>query len=108
VAFFAKIFDTKPRRAILICIPGLDRDAKSLARMYNIQTATGIEVSQVLSNLSELLGAYASSSYQTIGGKQNPTPIPASTPNERSDDIDLDKVMNRARARMNHPGKNAL
>ncbi|MGA3109985.1 MAG: hypothetical protein ABSD99_11170 [Candidatus Bathyarchaeia archaeon] len=57
VAFFAKIFDTKPRRAILICIPGLNRDAKNLTTMYSIQTVTGSDVSQVLSKLSELLGA---------------------------------------------------
>jgi len=60
VAFFAKIFDTKPRRAILICIPGLNREARNLTTMYSIQTATGRDIGQVLSKLSELLGVPAS------------------------------------------------
>ncbi len=61
VAFYAKILDTKPRRAILICIPGLNHDARSLTTMYNIQTATGTDTVQVLSKLGELLGIHASS-----------------------------------------------
>ena len=61
VTFFAKIFDTKPRRAILICIPGVNREARNLITMYSIQTATGSDVNQVLSRLSELLGVHAPS-----------------------------------------------
>ena len=30
VSFFAKIFDTRPQRPILICVPGVNREAKSL------------------------------------------------------------------------------
>ncbi len=61
VTFFAKIFDTKPRRAILICIPGVNRNARNLITMYSIQTATGSDVNQVLLRLSELLGVHAPS-----------------------------------------------
>jgi hypothetical protein len=61
VTFFAKIFDTKPHRPILICIPGVNRDARNLITMYSIQTATGNDVSDVLSRLSELLGIPAPS-----------------------------------------------
>jgi hypothetical protein len=107
VTFFAKIFDTKPHRAILICIPGLNREAKNLATMYSIQTATGNDVGQVLSKLSELLRVTSSSSSQTTSEEQNPTPTPASTPDETSNAIDLDKVLERARDRRNSPGKSA-
>jgi|SRR5208283_400637 len=107
VAFFAKIFDTKPHRAILICIPGLNREAKNLATMYGIQTATGNDAGQVLSKLSELLGVTPSSSSQTTSGEQNPTPTPASTPDETSNATDPDKVLWRARDRRNSPGKSA-
>jgi hypothetical protein len=35
-AIYANILDTRPRRPILICIPGLNRDAKKPE--YNVQT----------------------------------------------------------------------
>lgn len=36
VAFFAKTFDIKPQRPILVCIPALNHDAQSLVTMYEI------------------------------------------------------------------------
>jgi hypothetical protein len=56
VAFFAKIFDTKPRRPILICIPTMNHDAKSLATMYKMETVTSTDIDGVLSKLSETFG----------------------------------------------------
>jgi len=54
VAFFAKIFDTKPKRPVLICVPSLDHDAKSLVTMYKIEAVTAPNMDGVLSRLSEI------------------------------------------------------
>jgi hypothetical protein len=56
-AFFAKIIDTRPRRPILICLPGLNRDAKSLSTMYNLEIVIANEIQDALTKLSELIGA---------------------------------------------------
>ena len=57
VAFFAKVFDAKPRRPILICVPGLNHDAASLARMYKIETIIASDMEAAVSNLSGIFGA---------------------------------------------------
>jgi hypothetical protein len=56
VTFFAKILETRPRRPILVCIPGLNRDARSLVSMYKMETVIGSNIEEVLPKLSELLG----------------------------------------------------
>jgi hypothetical protein len=56
-AFFAKIMDTRPRRPILVCIPGLNRDAGSLSTMYNLEIVIASEIQDALTKLSELIGA---------------------------------------------------
>jgi len=53
--FYAKILDTRPRRPILICIPGLNRDAKSLSTMYKLETVIASDIREVETKLSELI-----------------------------------------------------
>ena len=56
VAFFAKIFDTKPRRPILICIPTMNHAANSLATMYKMETVTSSNIDGVLVKLTGIFG----------------------------------------------------
>lgn len=55
VGFFAKVFDAKPQRAILIAMPKLNREAQKLSAMYNIETVAADRVEDVLKNLTRLL-----------------------------------------------------
>jgi len=55
VAFYAKNFDTRPKRPILICVPGVNRDARNLIAMYKIETVIAEDSRQVLQKLSEAL-----------------------------------------------------
>lgn len=55
VAFVAKTFETRPKRPILICVPALNHDAKSLVAMYKIETVTAKDTQGVLTSLSEIL-----------------------------------------------------
>ena len=74
--------------------------------MY-IQTATGNDVGQALSKLSELLGVTSSSHPKPpVENKIRPLPL-HQTLTETSNAIDLDKVLERARDRTNSPGKSA-
>jgi hypothetical protein len=100
VAFFAKIFDTKPPRPILVCIPALNHDAKSLATMYKIETVTGSDMSGVLSGLSEIFGPELapSSSVATVSKKQSQ--LAASGGHGADEVTDMDRVLREARARM--------
>jgi hypothetical protein len=62
VAFFAKIFDTKPQRPILICVPGVNRDARNLIEMYKIETVIAQDRQGVLQGLSNILASKQSGS----------------------------------------------
>ncbi len=53
--FFAKVFDAKPQRAILIAIPKLNQEAQKLSAMYSIETVSADQVEDILKNLSSLL-----------------------------------------------------
>jgi hypothetical protein len=56
-AFYAKILDTRPRRAILICIPNLNRDARSLSIMYKLETVIASDIREAETKVSELIEA---------------------------------------------------
>lgn len=57
VAFVAKIFDTRPKRPILVCVPALSHDAKSLVTMYKIETVTARDTHGVLLALSNIFAS---------------------------------------------------
>jgi Holliday junction resolvase len=62
VAFFAKIFDTKPQRPILICVPNVNRDARNLIAMYKIEAVIAQDKQGVLQRLSDVLSSTRSNS----------------------------------------------
>lgn len=62
VAFFAKIYDTKPRRPILICVPGINRDARNLIAMYKIETIIAQDTQGVLERLADVFTVRQSNS----------------------------------------------
>ena len=55
VAFFGKIYDLNHRRAILIAMPGLNRDAERLTSLYKFEVVSGASIEELVRNFSELL-----------------------------------------------------
>jgi hypothetical protein len=54
-AFFAKIFDTKPRRAILIAMPKLTESGQKLSAMYGVEIIAADNVAQLIEAFSLVL-----------------------------------------------------
>jgi hypothetical protein len=54
-AFFAKIFDTKPRRAILIAMPKLSESGQKLSAMYGVEIIAADNVAKLIENLTLVL-----------------------------------------------------
>jgi len=50
-AFFAKVVDVKPTRAILIITPNLTPAAQKLSAMYKIETITGTQIDEIKKKL---------------------------------------------------------
>ena len=59
VAFFGKIYDLNPRRAILVTMPGLSKDAQRLSALYRIEVISGASIGDLVANLQDLLGKSA-------------------------------------------------
>ncbi|MGF3498086.1 MAG: hypothetical protein ACQXXL_00420 [Candidatus Methanosuratincola sp.] len=51
LALFAKVLDTKPDQAYLICIPGITEGGKRFAAMYNIKVVEGGTMAEVISKM---------------------------------------------------------
>ncbi len=98
--FFAKVFDAKPQRAILISIPKLNQEAQKLSAMYSIETIAADQVEDILTNLSQLL--------ETQSPQVRPMPTvaqasPAGNGAKRegaSEASQADETLRKARARM--------
>jgi len=56
VAFFGKVYDLTPRRAILVAMPGLSKDAERLSGFYKVEVIKGMSIEELVRNLEELLG----------------------------------------------------
>lgn len=56
VAFFGKVYDLNPRRAILVAMPGLNKDAQRLSSFYKIEVISGASIEDLVRNSQELLG----------------------------------------------------
>lgn len=63
-AFFAKIYDTKPRRAILVAMPKLSQAAQKLSAMYNVEIIAAEIVAELIEKLSLLVNLPESVSAQ--------------------------------------------
>lgn len=55
--FFAKTYDAKPARAILVAVPKLSQEGQRLATLYGLETVEGENSDQVVENLGTLLRA---------------------------------------------------
>ena len=53
-ALFAKIFDTKHHRAILVAMPRLSREAQQLSASFKIEVVEGCSLEELLGHLKEL------------------------------------------------------
>jgi hypothetical protein len=56
VAFFGKVYDLNHRRAILLAMPRLNRDAERLSSLYKSEVVSGASIEELIRNFSELLG----------------------------------------------------
>ena len=56
VRFFAKVFDARPTRAILVAMPKLSEGALKLAKFYGIETVEGRDAGEVRSSMERLFG----------------------------------------------------
>jgi hypothetical protein len=56
VAFFGKVYDLNPRRAILVAMPALSKDAQRLSGLYKVEVVSGKSIEELVGNLGELLG----------------------------------------------------
>lgn len=60
VAFFAKVFDSKPPKALLIAMPRISREARKLAAMYGIEVIAAEEPDEIIEGLAALPGLRSS------------------------------------------------
>jgi hypothetical protein len=67
VEFFAKIYDTKPKRPLLVCVLSLNHDARSLVEMYKIENITAKDTDSVLSALSQIFDSKQTQPFSHIG-----------------------------------------
>ena len=56
VAFFGKVYDLNPRRALHVMMPGLSKDAQRLSGLYRVEVVSGTSIEKLVRNLEELLG----------------------------------------------------
>ncbi|MEM2364599.1 MAG: hypothetical protein QW371_02635 [Candidatus Bathyarchaeia archaeon] len=56
VEFFAKVFDVRPAKAVLVAMPRLSGDALRLAKFYRIAIAEGRDAGEVVASMGRLLG----------------------------------------------------
>jgi transposase-like protein len=73
-SFFAKIYDLKPGRAILIATPRLTREAQRMSALYKIDVVAGIQVEELLQRLQQLL-IKAPTMISTIPGIKEELPL---------------------------------
>lgn len=55
VGFFAKVFDTRPSKGVLIAMPKLDEEAQKLSALYGVETIAAEQTDEILARLSRLL-----------------------------------------------------
>jgi 5-methylcytosine-specific restriction endonuclease McrA len=53
--FFAKVFDVRPERAVLVAMPRLSEGALRLAKFYGIAVAEGRDAGEVVASIAKLL-----------------------------------------------------
>ncbi|MGQ9759259.1 MAG: TackOD1 domain-containing metal-binding protein [Candidatus Methanomethylicaceae archaeon] len=55
VNLFVKVLDTRPTKAVLVCIPGILESAKKLANLYGITILEGTSISDIVTLLKSML-----------------------------------------------------
>jgi len=55
VGFFAKVYDTKPPRAILVVMPNVTKETQRLCSMYGIEVVAGKDTDEIIERLMVLL-----------------------------------------------------
>ncbi len=76
LALFAKVLDTKPDQAYLICIPGISEGGKRFAAMYNIKVVEGESMAEVISRMKVQLSGQPG---PAAGSVTEPAPPEADT-----------------------------
>lgn len=56
VAFLGRVYDLNPRRAILVSMPNLSKDAQRLSGLYKVEVVSAASIEELVRNLGELLG----------------------------------------------------
>jgi len=55
VEFFAKVYDTKPSKSLLIALPRLSREAQKLGAMYNVEVIGAVSPDEITRKLSGII-----------------------------------------------------
>jgi hypothetical protein len=55
VLFFGKVYDLNPRRAILVAMPRLSKDAQRLSALYKVEVISGTSIEELVGNFESLL-----------------------------------------------------
>ncbi|MGA3295856.1 MAG: hypothetical protein ABSD41_00225 [Candidatus Bathyarchaeia archaeon] len=55
VEFFAKVYDTKPSKALLIALPKLSREAQRLGAMYGVEIIGAVSPDEITKKLSAVI-----------------------------------------------------
>lgn len=83
VAFFAKVYDAKPSKAILVAMPQLNREALKLGAMYGVDVVGAETPDEIIRKLRTFLGAVTPSeraSTPTVGEPTRPLGEPSTKP----------------------------
>jgi hypothetical protein len=80
IAFFAKVYDTKPPRALLVAMPKLSREAQRLGAMYGVDIIGASSPDEVITRLASIVGAFPG-----IGAPAGPQPYPSIPIETRAD-----------------------
>lgn len=55
VGFFAKVYDTKPAKSLLIALPKLSREAQRLGAMYGVEIIGAVSPDEIIKKLSAII-----------------------------------------------------
>jgi hypothetical protein len=73
IAFFGKVYDAKPSKALLVAFPKLNREALRLGAMYGVDVVGAETPDEIISKLTTVFGTVTPSGRASTGGVGEPT-----------------------------------
>jgi hypothetical protein len=101
VGFFAKVFDTRPSKGVLIAMPKLDEEAQKLSALYGVETIAAEQTDEILAKLPRLLERPAPQAKPEVTVQElSPSLHSLTEPEGLLEASSADEILRRARSHM--------